>query len=69
MIGDTAMPAFIHRHEPKPPAMVCPSCAVVPMRVKAVAPQWHMAKPPLTYECTNCGAELTELLATPELLH
>jgi len=49
--------------------MVCPSCAVVPMHIKAVAPQWHMVKPSLTYECTNCGAEVTELLATPELLH
>jgi hypothetical protein len=64
------MPAFIHLHELKAPVMVCPSCAVVPMHIKAVAPpQWHMAKPALTYECTNCGAELADLLATPELLH
>ena len=69
MIGDAAMPAFIHHHEARPLAMVCPSCAVVPMHIKAVAPQWHMVKPSLTYECTNCGAEVTELLATPELLH
>jgi len=63
------MPAFIHHHEAKAPAMVCPTCAVVPMHIKAVGPQWSMAKLALTYECTNCGADVTELLTTPELLH
>jgi hypothetical protein len=69
LIGDAAMPAFIHHHEAKAPAMVCPNCAVVPMRIKAVGPQWRIAKVTLTYECADCGAEVTELLRTPELLH
>jgi hypothetical protein len=62
------MPYIHHHHQAKPPAMVCPSCAVVPMHIKTVTPQWRMSKP-TSYECTNCGAEVTELMSTPELLH
>jgi hypothetical protein len=38
LIGDAASPAFIHHHEADALAVVCPNCAVVPMRFKAVGP-------------------------------
>jgi hypothetical protein len=63
------MPAFAHHLEAKSVVIVCPSCAVVPMHIKVVASRWRWAKLTLTYECTNCGAEVTELMTEPELLH
>ena len=36
---------------------------------QGLAPRWRWAKLTLTYECTNCGAEVTELMTEQELLH
>jgi len=63
------MPVFIHHHKVKPSVLICPSCAVVPMHIKVVAPHWTTVKVPTTYECADCGVDITELLDTPELLH
>ena len=58
------MAAFIHLQSAEPLVIVCPSCAVVPMHIQAVATQWRMAKPTFTYECTNCGKREAATLAS-----
>jgi hypothetical protein len=63
------MPAFIHHHDPEPPFIICPSCTRVPMYIKEVAPIWSMAKLDLTYECSNCGAQIRQTVTEPELLN
>ena len=63
------MPAYIHHHDAEPPFMICPSCARLPMYIKDVAPHWSMAKIDLTYECSDCGAEIRQTVIKPELLH
>ena len=49
--------------------MICPSCVGLPMYVKDVAPHWSMAKIDVTYECSDCGAEIIQTMTKPELLH
>ena len=49
--------------------MICPSCAGLPMHIKDVTPHWSMAKIDLTYECSNCGAEIRQTMTKPELLN
>jgi DNA-directed RNA polymerase subunit RPC12/RpoP len=63
------LPAFIHHHDAEPPLIVCPSCARLPMYIKEVAPIWSMAKLDLTYECSNCGAQIRQTVTEPELLN
>jgi hypothetical protein len=36
------------------------------MYVKDVAPRWSMAKVDVTYECSDCGAEIRQTVAKPE---
>ena len=61
------MPAYIHHNDA--PFMICPSCVGLPMYVKDVAPHWSMAKIDFTYACSDCGAEITQTVTKPELLH
>jgi hypothetical protein len=63
------MPAFIHHHDAKPPFMICPSCAGLPMYIKDVAVHWSMAKIDFTYECSNCGAEIRQTVTGQELVN
>jgi hypothetical protein len=63
------MPAFIHHHDAEPPLIICPSCARLPMYIKEVAPIWSMATLDFTYECSNCGAQIRQMVTKPELLN
>jgi hypothetical protein len=63
------MPAFIHHHDAKPPFMICPSCAGLPMHIKDVVPHWSMAKIDFTCECFNYGAEIRQTVTKPGLLN
>ena len=63
------MPAYIHHHDAEPPFMICPSCERQPMYIRNVAPHWSMAKIDLTYECSDCGAEIRQTVIKPELLN
>ena len=63
------MPAYIHHRDAEPPPIICPSCARPPMYIKDVAPHWSMAKIDFTYECSICGAQITQTLTKPELLN
>jgi DNA-directed RNA polymerase subunit RPC12/RpoP len=63
------MPAYIHHHDTEPPFMICPSCERrLPMYIRDVALHWSMAKIDLTYECSDCGAEIRQTVIKPELL-
>ena len=61
------MPAYIHHHDAEAAFMICPSCVGLPMHIKDVAPYWSMAKINLTYECANCGAQVTVTVTEPKL--
>ena len=63
------MPAYIHHHHTESPFMICPSCERVPMYIRDATPHWGMAKIDFTYECSECGAEITRTVTKPELLH
>ena len=63
------MPAYIHHHDAEPAFMTCPSCAGLLMYIKDVAPHWSMAKIDLSYECSNCVAQIRQTVAKPELLN
>ena len=63
------MPAYIHHHDAEPTFMTCPSCARLPMYIKDVAPHRSMAKIDFTYECSNCGVQIRQTVAKPELLN
>ena len=45
------------------------SCERLPMYIRDVAPHWSMAKIDLTYECSNCDAEIRQTVTKPELLN
>jgi hypothetical protein len=72
-VGDDSLNALLgSRHASlyppaRPPFIICPNCAGLPMYIKDVAPHWSMAKIDFTYECSDCGAEIREMLTTPEL--
>ena len=64
------MPAYIrHRDAAEAPFMICPSCVGLAMSVKYVAPRWNVAKVDLTYECSDCGAEIRQTVTKPEVLN
>ena len=63
------MPAYIHDNDTEPPFITCSSCARLPMYIKDVAPIWSLAKLDLTYECSNCGAQIRQTVTKPELLN
>jgi hypothetical protein len=63
------MPAYIRRHVAEAPFMICPSCVGRAMSVKDVAPRWNVSKVELTYECSDCGAEITHSVSRLELLN
>jgi len=63
------MPAYIRHHDAEPPFMTCPSCERLPMYIKDATPHWSMAKIDFTYACSDCGAEITQTVTKPELLH
>ena len=69
-VGRADMPAYIHYQDDTEPAyVICPSCAGLPMYIRDVEPHWSMAKIDLTYECSDCGAEIRQTVIKPELLH
>jgi hypothetical protein len=39
------------------------------MYVKDVTPHWSMAKIDFTYECSDCGGEITQTVIKADLLH
>jgi hypothetical protein len=63
------MPAYIRHHDAEPPFMICPSCVGLAMSVKDVSPHWNVEKVDLTYECSDCGAEIRHTVTKPELLN
>ena len=63
------MPAYIHDNDAEPPFITCSSCSRLPMYIKEVAPIWSMATLDFTYECSNCGAQIRQMVTKPELLN
>jgi len=39
------------------------------MYIKDVAPHWSIATIDFTYECSNCGVQIRQTVAKPELLN
>ncbi len=63
------MPAYIRHHDVEQPFMICPSCVGLAMSIKDVVPHWSRAKIDFTYECSDCGTEITHSVTKPELLN
>ncbi|MFL6836442.1 MAG: hypothetical protein ACJ8FZ_03935 [Bradyrhizobium sp.] len=63
------MPAYVQNRRVEPTFITCPSCAGLPMYVKEVDAHWAMAKIDFTYECSDCGAEITKTVIKPDLRH
>ncbi|WP_235977110.1 hypothetical protein [Bradyrhizobium archetypum] len=68
-VGRANMPAYIHHDGIEPGFVICPSCVGLPMFVRDVEPNWSQAKIDFTYECADCGAEVRQTVAKPELQH
>ena len=58
------MLANAHLHDAKPVVIVCPHCAQRLMEIKDV--QWAAAKLEFTFECADCGTELSKTVAGEE---
>jgi predicted RNA-binding Zn-ribbon protein involved in translation (DUF1610 family) len=64
------MPAYIRHHDAaEAPFMICPRCIGLTMYVRDVAPRWSRAKIDVTYECSDCGAEIRQTVTKPEVLN
>jgi hypothetical protein len=63
------MPAYVQNQRIEPACIICPRCAGLPMYVKEVDPHWTMAKIDFTYECSDCGAEITTTVIKSDLRH
>jgi hypothetical protein len=63
------MPAYVQNQRVEPAFIICPSCAGLPMYVKEVDPHWSIATIDFTYECSDCGAEITTTVIKPGLPH
>ena len=63
------MPAYIQHHDAESAFTICPSCERLPMYIKDVAPHWSIATIDFTYECSNCGVQIRQTVAKPELLN
>jgi hypothetical protein len=68
-VGRAEMPAYIHHDDVEPAFVICPSCVGLPMYVKDVAPHWSMTKIDFTYECSDCGVEITQTVSKADLLN
>ena len=68
-VGRAEMPAYIHHDDIEPAFIICPSCVGLPMYVKDVAPHWSMAKIDFTYECSDCGVEITQTVIKADSLN
>ncbi len=62
------MPAYVQNQRIEPTFIICPSCAGLPAYVKVDA-HWAIAKIDFTYECADCGAEITKTVTKPGLQH
>lgn len=58
------MLATAHLHDARPAVVVCPQCAQRLMEIKDV--QWAAAKLEFTFECADCGTELSKTVAGEE---
>jgi hypothetical protein len=63
------MPAYVQHNEVEAAFVICPSCVGLQMFVREIEPHWSMTKIDFTYECSDCGTEITKTIVKLEPRH